>query len=48
MLLGFAVLGRFVAWLAHGAVFAYDMLAVEGVVIVFLLVASSRQAEQEG
>jgi hypothetical protein len=37
MLIGFAVVGRLVAWLFHGADFAAGMIAAEAVVIAILL-----------
>lgn len=42
MLLGYAVLGRLVAWAFHGAAFAADMIAVEVVVIVLLYFAAMK------
>jgi len=39
MLLGFAAFGRILAWLAHGAAFAPQMIAVEALVIVLLYFA---------
>ncbi len=37
MLLGFAIVGRLIAWLAHGAALTLDMIAVEAVVIAILV-----------
>jgi uncharacterized membrane protein len=37
MLLGFAIAGRLIAWLFHGAAFSIDMIAAEAVVIAILL-----------
>lgn len=37
MLLGFAIVGRLIAWLFHGADFAIGMIVVEGVVIAVLV-----------
>ncbi len=42
MLLGFAVIGRLVAWLFHGASLPLQMLVVEGVALALLL-AVARQ-----
>ena len=40
LLLGFAILGRLIAWLFHGADLTLDMIFVEVVVIALLLFAS--------
>lgn len=40
LLLGFAMAGRFIAWLFHGADLTAEMIVVEGIVIVLLFVAS--------
>jgi len=37
MLLGFAIVGRLIAWLAHGAELTIDMIAAEAVVIAILV-----------
>ena len=42
MLLGFAAIGRVIAWVAHGAGLPLDMIAVE-VVLVVLLTLLARQ-----
>jgi hypothetical protein len=47
MLLGFAVAGRVIAWLAHGAGLPLDMIAVE-VVVAGLLIVLARKMEAEG
>ncbi len=44
MLLGFAALGRIVAWGLHGAAFAIDMIAVEVIVAGLLVMASKKLA----
>jgi hypothetical protein len=44
MLLGFAVTGRVIAWLAHGAGLPLDMIAVEVVVAGLLVVLARRMA----
>jgi len=40
MLLGFAIFGRLIAWLFHGAALPLEMIAVEIVGIIVLLLAS--------
>jgi len=45
MLLGFAAVGRVIAWLFHGAALAYDMILVEVVVIVVLVFVSRTSHE---
>lgn len=47
MLLGFAILGRLIAWLFHGAVLALGMIAVEAVVIAILLFNLKTFAKQK-
>ena len=37
MLLGFAIIGRLIAWVFHGADLAIDMIAVEAIVIAVLV-----------
>ncbi len=44
MLLGIAAIGRMLAWAAHDAAFAFDMIAVEMIVAGFLLFASRKLA----
>ena len=44
MLLGLAALGRILAWAAHDAAFAVDLIAVELLITAFLLFASRRLA----
>jgi uncharacterized membrane protein len=39
MLLGFAIAGRLVAWVFHGAALSIDMIAAEAVVITILLLS---------
>ncbi len=46
MLLGFAMAGRFIAWLVHDAALPVAMLAVEGVVVIALLVTSRQLTNQ--
>jgi hypothetical protein len=45
LLLGFAIFGRLVAWLFHGADLTVEMIAVEAIVIALLL-ATSRAMER--
>ncbi len=47
MLLGIAAVGRLLAWAAHDAAFAVDMIAAEIIITGFLLFASRRIAVQE-
>ncbi|MBL4610480.1 hypothetical protein [Halopseudomonas sp.] len=44
MLLGLAAFGRILAWAAHDAAFAVDLIAVELLITAFLLFASRRLA----
>jgi hypothetical protein len=44
MLLGLAAFGRILAWAAHDATFAVDLIAVELLITAFLLFASRRLA----
>lgn len=47
MLLGFAIVGRFIAWLFHGADFTIGMMAVEAVVIAILTLNAKALARQK-
>ncbi len=46
MLLAFAIVGRLIAWLVHGADLTIDMIAVEAVVIA-ILVSNVRAAAKQ-
>lgn len=47
MLLGFAIVGRLIAWLAHGADLTFDMIVVEAVVIAILILNVRGLAKQK-
>ncbi len=46
LLLGLAMIGRIIAWLAHGAALPADMIAVEVAVIALLSALSLRSAAE--
>lgn len=45
LLLGLAIIGRCVAWLAHGADFAARMMAVEAIVLTILVIHARAPGE---